>query len=566
MTALNGQALRAFMLAGEGTQPAPAGFVSSMAGPRGASIHTRPYFFGMNSALTTGVRRIVVLGGGSAGWLTAATLAAELGGDRPDALQITLIESPDVPAIGVGEGTWPTMRATLQRIGVKEAELIRGCDAAFKQGSCFVGWQHGGAGDRYYHPFTLPQGWGDADLACAWLQEAASPSFAECVTPQAQLCDAALAPKQTTTLEFGGVMNYGYHFDAVKLGQLLQRHATTVLGVRHVVDHFTAVRSHENGDIAALSTRAHGDLEGDLFIDCSGLASLLLGQHYGVALRSEKGVLFNDSALAVQVPHADAGAPLASATVSTAHAEGWTWDIALPTRRGVGLVYSASHTDDAQAERALLGYIERQGLSAVEAVPRRLRFQPGYRERFWHRNCVAVGLAAGFIEPLEASALALVELSAAFIRDEMPAGRADMDLVARRFNEAFAYRWSRIIDFLKLHYVLNRRDDADYWRDHRAASSQPESLRELLQLWAHRAPSRNDFYRAEEVFPAASYQYVLYGMGMRPAVRPLRADRLAKAQSCMRDVTTITRRLLGGLPRHRDLIQHIREHGMPPAA
>jgi hypothetical protein len=268
----------------------------------------------------------------------------------------------------------------------------------------------------------------------------------------------------------------------------------------------------------------------------------------------------------VQLPHADAQAPLASATVSTAHAEGWTWDIGLPTRRGIGLVYSGSHTDEAAAEQALRGYVESNGLSLADATPRRLRFNPGYRERFWHRNCVAVGLSAGFIEPLEASALALVELSAAFIRDEMPADRADMGLVARRFNDAFAYRWSRIIEFLKLHYVLSRRDDADYWRDHRAATTQPESLRELLQLWAHRAPSRNDFYRAEEVFPAASYQYVLYGMQFQPALRPLRADRLAAARSRMNDVTTMTRRLLGGLPRHRELIQHIRAHGMPPAA
>ncbi|MDR7331683.1 tryptophan 7-halogenase [Roseateles asaccharophilus] len=522
----------------------------------------------MNSELTA-VRRIVVLGGGSAGWLTAATLAAELGGEGADALQITLIESPDVPSIGVGEGTWPTMRATLHRIGLTEVELIRECDAAFKQGSRFDGWLHGGEGDHYYHPFTLPHGHGDVDLASAWLQGSREQGFAESVGPQPHLCNVHLAPKQTTTPEFGGVLNYGYHFDAVKLGHLLQRHAAAKLGVRHIVDHFTAVRSHENGDLAALTTRAHGDIEGDLFIDCSGLASLLLGQHYGVGLRSEKGVLFNDSALAVQVPHADAQAPLASATISTAHAEGWTWDIALPTRRGIGLVFSSSHTDDAAAERALLNHLQRNGLSLGDATPRRLRFSPGYREQFWHRNCVAVGLAAGFIEPLEASALALVELSAAFIRDEMPADRANMDIVAKRFNEAFAYRWSRIIDFLKLHYVLSRREDADgadYWREHRSPATQPDSLRELLQLWRHRAPSRNDFYRVEEVFPAASYQYVLYGMQFQPASRALRADRLAAAQAGMKDVPTITRRLLGALPRHRDLIQHIRAHGMPPAA
>ncbi len=522
----------------------------------------------MNAELTA-VRRIVVLGGGSAGWLTAATLAAELGGEGPDALQITLIESPDVPSIGVGEGTWPTMRATLRRIGLSEVNLIRECDAAFKQGSRFDGWVHGGEGDRYDHPFTLPHGWGDADLAAAWLQGDRAQPFAASVGAQPWVCDAHLAPKQTTTPDFGGVLNYGYHFDAVKLGQLLQRHATARLGVRHVVDHFTAVRSHGNGDIAALTTRRHGDVDGDLFIDCSGLASLLLGGHYGIRLRSEKGVLFNDSALAVQVPHADAQAPLASATISTAHAEGWTWDIGLPTRRGIGLVYSSSHVDDAAAERALLRHLQRNGLSLADATPRRLRFDPGHREKFWHRNCVAVGLAAGFIEPLEASALALVELSAAFIRDEMPADRVDMPLVARRFNEAFAYRWSRIIDFLKLHYVLSRRDDADgvdYWRDHRALATQPGSLRELLQLWRHRAPSRNDFHRVDEVFPAASYQYILCGMQFESAARPLRADRLAAARSGIKDVTTITRRLLGGLPRHRDLIQHIRAHGLTPAA
>ncbi|MGQ3093254.1 MAG: tryptophan halogenase family protein [Roseateles sp.] len=518
--------------------------------------------------MTRAVRRIVVLGGGSAGWLTAATLAAELGGDGPDALRITLIESPDVPSIGVGEGTWPTMRGTLRRIGLSELDLIRECDASFKQGSRFDGWLRGGSDDRYYHPFTLPHHFGEVDLTGAWLQGGRSQAFAESVSVQPHLCDAQLAPKQTTTPGFGGVLNYGYHFDAVKLGLLLRRHATTLLGVRHVADHFAAVRSHENGDIAALVTRQHGDVEGDLFIDCSGLACLLLGQHYGVRFRSEKGVLFNDSALAIQVPHAHAQAPLASATIATAHAEGWTWDIGLPTRRGIGFVYSSSQTDDASAERVLSDYLERSGLSQADAAapPRCIRFSPGYRESFWHRNCVAVGLAAGFIEPLEASALALVELSGAFIRDEMPANRADMDLVARRFNDAFAYRWSRVIDFLKLHYVLSRRDDGDYWRAHRQASTQPESLRELLQLWAHRAPSRNDFYRHDEVFPAASYQYVLYGMQFKPALRPLRPPQLAAAEAGLKDVPTITRRLLGAMPRHRDLIQHIHAHGMAAAA
>jgi flavin-dependent dehydrogenase len=521
--------------------------------------------------MTQAVRRVVVLGGGSAGWLTAALLAAEHGGTQAGALQISLIESPDAPAIGVGEGTWPSMRETLQRIGLREVDLLRECDAAFKQGSRFDGWVNGDVGDaqldRYYHPFSLPQGHGEVDLVGAWLHAGSEQGFAECVSPQPHICDASLAPKQVTTPEFGGAINYGYHFDAVKMGVLLRKHATEKLAVRHVLDEVTQVLAHENGDIKALRTRSHGDIEGDLFIDCSGLKALLIGQHYGVGLKSQQQVLFNDSALALQVPYSAEGEQqpaLASVTIATAHAEGWTWDIGLPSRRGLGLVYSSAHTSREAAEQALRDHIARSGGPAAAdlASPRHIPFTPGYRERFWQRNCVAVGLSSGFIEPLEASALALVELSAAMIRDELPVNRADMDLVAKRFNEAFDYRWSRIIDFLKLHYALNQRNDSDYWREHAQAESMPERLGELLQLWRHRAPFRNDLFRVDEVFPAASYQYVLYGMGFKPSLAAPRAARLAQAQASFQQVTTATKRLLGGLPRHRDLIRHIHVHGM----
>jgi tryptophan halogenase len=514
--------------------------------------------------VTEAVREVVILGGGSAGWITAALLAAEFRVSRPG-VTVSLIEAPDLPIIGVGEGTWPSMRATLQTIGLREADVVRECDAAFKQGSRFDGWVDGSATDRYYHPFSLPQGYGEADLAGAWLHDSPDRPFAACVGPQPDLCNASLGPKQATTPEYGAAANHGYHFDAIKIGQLIRRHAVENLGVRHITDEVLAVRPHDNGDIAALTTRAHGDVAGDLFIDCSGLVSRLLGQHFNVPFLSQQAVLFNDTALAVQVPYARPDAPLASATISTAYAEGWTWDIGLPTRRGVGLVYSSSHTRDADAERALLTHLQRSGAPGEVPSPRRIRFNPGYRQHFWHRNCVAVGLAAGFIEPLEASALALVELSAAMIRDEFPANRADMDVVAGRFNDTFAYRWSRIIDFLKLHYVLSQRNDADYWREHREASSQPQRLQELLRLWRHRPPNRNDFDRLEEVFPAASYQYVLYGMRFKPESRVLPPARLAAAQGHLRDAATLTKRLLGALPRHRDLIQHIRAHGMPAA-
>ena len=195
---------------------------------------------GYASSVSEAVREILILGGGSAGWITAATLAAEFRISRPGT-RVSVIESPDLPAIGVGEGTWPSMRGTLHAAGLSEAELVRECDAAFKQGSRFDGWVDGGAADRYYHPFTLPQGFGEADLVGAWLQGEPGQAFAASVGPQPPVCDAALAPKQTTTPAYGGALNYGYHFDAVKIGQLLRRHAVERLGVRHIADEVVAV-------------------------------------------------------------------------------------------------------------------------------------------------------------------------------------------------------------------------------------------------------------------------------------------------------------------------------------
>ncbi len=501
------------------------------------------------------LRTVAVLGGGSAGWLVAGLLAAE----HPD-LQITLIESSDVPVIGVGEGTWPSMRDTLRRIGLSETEFVRRCQVSFKQGSRFDGWQRGAAGaagDRYYHPFMLPVGHGDVDLVSAWLASAPDRAFADLVSPSVQVCEAGCAPKQPQTPDFGAVANYAYHFDAGLFGALLREHATRRLGVRHLIDHVDAVRSHENGDIAALQTREHGELAADLFVDCSGLAARLIGQHFGVPLKSEREVLFNDAALPVQVPYANPEAPIAPCTIATAWAKGWIWDIGLPTRRGVGCVFSRAHASEDEAHAALQAYLDATGAPAERPAPRSIRYDPGYRETFWVRNCVAIGLSSGFIEPLEASALALVELSVQRLCDELPMTRASMDAVAQRFNDDFGYRWARVIDFLKLHYLLSQRDDSDYWRAHRDPASWPERLRELLPMWRLRAPARHDFGRIDEVFPAASYQYVLYGMGFRPDAQALPADKLQAAHACFDEAARLARRFVPALPSHRRLIDHL---------
>ncbi|WP_395702261.1 tryptophan halogenase family protein [Aquabacterium sp.] len=510
------------------------------------------------------IRRVVILGGGSAGWLSAGLLAAGLGPE----VALTVIEAPDIPTIGVGEGTWPTMRDSLHDIGVSETEFVRACEATFKQGSLFARWCNGRPEDLYFHPFTLPQGHGEAPLAQAWWQlqrDVPSAPFAAVVSHQPHLCLHGRAPKQFATPEFAAVANYGYHFDAGRFGPFLRTHCTERLGVRHVADEVVAVRCHDNGDIAALRTRGQGEVEGDLFIDCSGLRARLLAGHYGIGFVSQRQVLFCDSALALQIPYADAQAPIACQTVSTAQSCGWVWDIGLQYRRGVGLVYSSAHVADDEAARILHAHVAAHGgpsgAQAETLAPRRLRFDPGHRQTFWHRNCVAIGLSAGFLEPLEASALALIEFSAGLLRDQFPATREAMDTVARRFNDACHYRWGRIVDFLKLHYVLSRRDDSAFWRDNRDPASVPARLREQLALWHELPPSRHDFERHDEAFPSASYQYILYGMGFRPErLRAVSGAALSRAQAAFEDTARTTRRMLPALPSHRELVQHIARH------
>ena len=506
------------------------------------------------------LRQVVVVGGGSAGWLTAGLIAA---GHRASGLQVVLIEAPDIAPIGVGEGTWPSMRDTLHRIGVSETDFFRHCDAAFKQGSRFNGWVTGAEDDAYFHPFVLPQGYGEVNMPEQWQAQHPEVPFADLVSFQPHLCLRGKAPKQAGTPEFAAVANYGYHLDAGKFGVFLRQHCVEKLGVRHVADKVVGINAAENGDIASVRTTEHGDIAGDLFIDCTGMQSLLLGKHYGIPLISQRHVLYNDSALAVQLPYPDERAPIASQTSSTALSAGWVWDIGLPTRRGLGHVYSSAHISDDQAEAELRDYILKTGGPVDIPQPRKLSFDPGYREKFWHQNCVAIGLSSGFIEPLEASALAMVEMSAAMVCDDMPATRAAMDIIARRFNDYFTYRWERVIDFLKLHYVLSRRRDTAYWRDHTDPARMPQRLGELLTLWRHRAPSRSDFNRIEEVFPAGSYQYILYGMGFRTEYSRPQPHEAVQADAYFREAANLTQKMLNGLPSNRDLLNHIRQHGLP---
>ena len=504
-------------------------------------------------------RKVVIVGGGTAGWITANVVAAECREWTPP-LEVVLVESPDIPTIGVGEGTWPSMRRTLQRIGVPEDEFVRRCNASFKQGTRFFGWSSGS--DDYLHPFSLPTEYADLNPARYWLAEGGDASFAALSTPQAAAIEHGLAPKQAAMPEYAFAFNYGYHLDASKFAELLRDHAVARLDVQRIEANVRGIESAQNGDIAALVLDRSPRLTGDLFVDCTGQRALLIGDHCGARFRSVKDALFNDRAIAAQVPYGKADAAIASTTLATANAAGWIWDIGLQTRRGVGHVFASSQTDEAAAFGVLQEYIRATspGIDPDALELRTIAFEPGYRENFWSRNCVAIGLSAGFVEPLEASALALIEQTAVMLAEQLPRDRQVMDVVARRCNERLRYHWDRIVEFLKLHYAIGARSEP-YWRAHRAEGSWPDSLKDKLALWQQQPPWHDDAPRVDELFPSASYQYVLYGMGFRPryrgadgaSYRALRrradqvfnANRAKAAQACRQ------------LPRNRELLATI---------
>ncbi len=509
------------------------------------------------------IKKITIVGGGSAGWLTAGILASEFNTQGDLGVEITLIESPDVPTVGVGEGTWPSMRQTLKKIGVSEADFLVQCDATFKQASKFDNWING-TNDSYFHPFTLPNGFFEANIAEFWQQHSNQVSFADATTAQSHLCKNGLAPKQISTPEYAFACNYGYHLDAGKFSTFLQKHCCEKLGVKHIVDHVVKINSHVNGDIASVSSKLHGDIAGDLFIDCTGLKSLLLGEHYGIEFISQKHVLFNDTALAVHAPYLHEDSPIASHTISTAQTSGWIWDIGLPSRRGVGHVYSSAHISDDEAEQQLRSYISPSlGINQKLADIRKISINPGFRSKFWHKNCVAIGMSSGFIEPLEASALALIELSAKMVAEQLPANRQVMDITAKRFNDKFSYRWQRIIEFLKLHYVLSSRQET-YWQDNRCENNIPEHLNELITLWKYQTPYSYDTHHTEELFPAASFQYILYGMGFKTelALRQKREDKKQIANKFFNDNIALTNKLMNAMSSNRELLNKIKQYGL----
>lgn len=459
--------------------------------------------------------RFVIIGGGTAGWLTAAILASHIKKIKTQ-ITITLIEPKDIPTIGVGEGSWPTLRETLKCIGISERLFLNECQASFKQGSSFVNWLQDDINHQYYHPFVMPDGYLSNNPILFWQKYYSEKnSFASSFTIQADICDRHLAPKQPKTPEYAAVLNYGYHFDAGKLVNMLREYCTKELGVHLVPDKVIDVSMLNNGDVSMVSTEHHGTIGGDLFLDCSGFHSVIFDDIYNIEKKSVSDVLFNDSAWVAQVPYGLSHTTIESVTKATALSSGWVWDISLQERKGTGYVFSSKHQSDEQALHELKAYHhDVLGVEDTDLLSyRKIEFQSAYRAEFWKNNCIAIGLSAGFVEPLEATAIALVEQNAKFLCDHLPLSPKSIDIIRKRYNRSTTRYWERAVEFIKLHYILSERQGSAYWIDHRKPETCPDGLQDKLTVWQYSPASRHDLVAYDEFFTSASYQYILSGMG-----------------------------------------------------
>lgn len=458
---------------------------------------------------------IVIVGGGTAGWLCAAKIAARYRCTAPGGLHVTVIESPDMPTIGVGEGTWPSMRRTLREIGVDEKAFIAACNATFKQASHFIDWS--AEGQAFYHPFTVPQGFEKIRAVEVWQRDCAM-RYDQLASIQPDVCDSHRAPFVSGDTFGRGALNYAYHLDAGLFGTFLRTHCEHTLGVSHIGETVSEVRVGGNGQIEGLHLASGQIVLADLYVDCTGFAARLVSGALKAPYRSCQNQLFVDSAIAIQTPYPSPEGPIASATKSTSQRAGWIWDIGLQSRRGVGHVYSSAHTSQEEAIADLSAYLQRTGGIVDETKMKLLTFEAGYRPTPWIGNCVSLGLASGFVEPLEATSIVMTDIGTDLICDLLQFDPIGMARAARHYNDRMEKRWEGIIRFIKLHYALSQRAEP-FWADNRDAGSQPDGMCDLLHMGSKRLLVPADLPPGDDVFTIDSYHYILAGMSA-PVLTP----------------------------------------------
>ena len=405
--------------------------------------------------------RIVIVGGGTAGWIAAAMLARFV----PRQTRITLVESDAIGTVGVGEATIPQIRLLFSGLGLDEAKLLAATEGTIKFGIEFDGWQR--PGHRYMHAFgTIGRGLGVVPFYHYWLRGRAEGIAA----PLADYIPSAVAARGTGTA--AEHISHAFHLDASLLAALLRRVAEAG-GVERIEGSVAAIERGETGDIAALRLDGDRCVDGDFFLDCTGFRALLIGRALGVGFDDWSHWLPCDRALAVASARRE---PLLPYTRAIARSAGWQWRIPLRHRTGNGLVYSSAHLSEDEACAQLLANLDGDPL----ADPRPLRFLTGKRKRFWERNVIAIGLASGFMEPLESTSIHMIQSAIARLLELFPAAGGN-GAARDAYNAQTDQEYDRIRDFLILHYHANSRDEP-FWRDRRNANL-PQELTEKLRQW-----------------------------------------------------------------------------------
>ena len=477
-------------------------------------------------------RRVLVVGGGSSGWMTAAYLNAALNRNGMKLAEITVVESPDIPKIGVGEATIPSIHHILSVIGVDIIDFMKSTDATFKQSIKYTNWLHN-KGESYHHSFQRFRDSPIDNTGSDWFMSDRSVPFMETVSIQPKLCEMNLSPQMMGPWDFGPSIKYAFHMDAVKFAHYLTKIAVAN-GVTHHLDNVEEVETQENGNIKAVKCQSGRRLEADLFIDCTGFAALLIEKAMKEKFIDVSQFLLCDQALTMKIPHNHYYPGFVRPyTTATALSSGWIWDIALQNRRAVGYVHSSDFINLDDAERELREY---EGAHSEGLDTRLVKFKVGYRERAWVGNCVAIGLSAGFIEPLESTGLYLSDLAAVMLREHFPMSD-DMEQLAYRYNRIMYNRFHEILDFINLHYCLTKRTDSDFWHEVQRSERITDRLKAKLEFWKHKPPSDTDFEDQHfpltpdsgavippglsdsrqpidtgKVFPSTSYEAILYGM------------------------------------------------------
>ncbi len=450
-------------------------------------------------------KKVAIVGGGSAGWMAAAYLNAALNRGGRRRAEITLVESPDIPRIGVGEATIPNINHLLAVVGIDERDFMQAVDGTFKQSIRYVDWVDGN--DHYHHPFSRFDLVPLDHSAMEWLASDRSIPFMETVSAQPIICELGLSPKPLGGPPFATPLRYAFHMNALKFADYLAAHSTA-RGVEHIVDNVTNVEVEENGHISAVQTQGGARVAADLFIDCTGFRALLMEQALGVPFVDCSRWLLCDRAVTMHVDYDDHyPGYVRPYTTATALSSGWVWEIPLQNTRSLGYVHASDFISEDAAERELRAF---EGKHAASIPSRFVHFKVGRRERVWVGNCIAIGLAGGFIEPLESTGLYLSDLACVMLAEHFPLND-DYEALAFRVNRILANRFYEVLDFINMHYCLTRRSDTPFWQEIRRPERINDRLTAKLEFWRQKPPSPADF--EDQFFPGQPASQIAAGPG-----------------------------------------------------